>query len=158
MIILGIDPGLANTGYAIIEFEKKEIESIAYGCIETSSEEKKEKRILKIHQALSKIIKKYNPDKIAVEQLFFAKNVSSALIVGQALGITCLCAAEKNIPLYEYTPLQIKQAITGYGKADKEQVQKMLKCILKLKKIPKPDHAADALAVAFCCFGTKEFK
>lgn len=158
MIVLGLDPGLAYTGYAIIEGAKSKIHSVAYGCIETSPQEKKEKRILTIRRHLLKIIEKYQPDKIASEQLFFAKNVSSALAVGQTLGILYLCAGEKNIPLYEYTPLQIKQIVTGYGRADKEQVQKMLKTILKLKKIPKPDHAADALAVAFCCFGTKDYQ
>lgn len=157
MKVLGIDPGLAYTGYALIIGEKSEIRSVVYGCIETSPRAKKEERILTIRQHLLKIIKKYQPDRIAAEQLFFARNVRSALVVGQALGIIYLCAAEEKIPFSEYTPLQIKQAITGYGRAEKEQVQKMLKNILKLKKIPQPSHAADALAVAFCCFGVKDF-
>lgn len=158
MKILGLDPGLAHTGYALIEADKTKIKAVVYGCIETSPKARKEERILTIWQELSKIIKKYRPDKMAAEQLFFAKNARSALVVGQALGLIYLCAAEEKIPFYEYTPLQVKQALTGYGRADKEQVQKMLKNILKLKKIPQPSHAADALAVAFCCFGTKDFK
>jgi len=158
MIILGIDPGLARTGYALLKIERNKAEKIIYGCFLTSAQDILEKRLSIIYTELEKIIKKYKPDKIAVEQLFFAKNVKTALIVGQARGVICLAAAESKIPLFEYTPLQVKQALTGYGQATKKQVQLMLKAIFGLKKIPAPDDAADALAIAYCCHGTKIFK
>jgi len=157
MKILGLDPGLAHTGYAVIKKENNEIEVIDYGCIETKAGKKIEKRLSNIFKELNKIINKYNPDKMAAENLYFCKNVTSAFKVGQAKGIINLAAAKKDIAIFEYTPLQIKQAITGYGKAGKRQVQKMLKNILKLNKLPQPDHASDALAVAYCCASTKEY-
>lgn len=157
MKILGLDPGLAYTGYAIIKKEKNNIEVIKYGCLNTQAGEKIENRLNNIFKKLNKIINQYNPDKMAAENLYLCKNVSSAFKVGQTKGIINLAAAKKKIPIFEYTPLQIKQAITGYGRASKSQVQKMLKSILKLKKIPTPDHASDALAVAYCCASTKEY-
>lgn len=157
MIILGIDPGLAQTGYAILKVNDKKIKSISFGCLKTSAKLSLEKRINKIYDHLKKIIKKYKPNKIAVEQLFFCKNVKTALKVGQARGIIYLIASQAKIPISEFTPLQVKQTLTGYGRAEKSQIQKMLKILFNLKNIPQPDDAADALAIAYCCFQTKEF-
>lgn len=147
-IILGIDPGLATTGYAFINENLSKLEVIDFGIISTSTKTVFSERLTQIHQSLSILIKKYKPQAIAVEQLFFCKNVKTALIVGQARGVILLTAFLNNLPLYEFTPLQVKQAVCGYGKADKKQVQQMVKLLLKLKEIPKPDDAADALAIA----------
>jgi crossover junction endodeoxyribonuclease RuvC len=157
MIILGIDPGLARTGYAILTAEKNEVKDIVYGCIVTPQKMSLEKRLRIIDSKLEKIIKKYKPEKVAVEQLFWGKNVKTALLVGQARGVICLAAAKNNLPVIEFTPLQVKQALTGYGQASKNQVQQMLKAIFRLKKIPEPDDAADALAIAYCGLQSKIF-
>lgn len=150
-IILGIDPGLADTGFGIIEKTGNKLKAIDYGCIKTQASLPMEKRLLEIQITLQNIVKKYQPDLMAVEKLFFCKNVKTALAVGQARGVVVLVCGQYRLPLKEYTPLQIKQALTSYGKASKNQVQQMVKVILKLKQIPKPDDAADALAVAVCC-------
>ena len=151
MIILGIDPGFAITGFGLIEKQGNDLKILDYGCITTKAGEDFSLRLKVIHEELEKIIKKYKPKVVAVEQLFFAKNVKTALLVGQARGVVLLSAIEKKLPLYEYTPLQVKQAITGYGAAQKKQIQQMVKIILGLKEVPKPDDAADALAIAICC-------
>lgn len=150
MIILGIDPGFARTGYGVIEEKNKNLRMLDYGCLSTPAGLIFEKRLEKIHAGLEKIIKKYNPGICAVEKIFFCKNTKTAIDVGQARGVVILTAAEKNIKIIEFTPLQVKQFITGYGKAEKQQIQKMVKIILNLKEIPKPDDAADALALAIC--------
>lgn len=149
MIILGIDPGLAITGYAIIEKNGSKFEMIDYGCILTKKDKKLEFRLFEISKKLEKIISKYKPNKIAIEQLFFCKNAKTAMVVGQARGVILLIATKNNLPIFEFTPLQIKQTVSGYGKADKRQVQKMIQIILNLKELPKPDDAADALAIAY---------
>ena len=149
-IILGIDPGIADTGYGIIKKEKEKISCISYGSIKTKANSALSERLDILNLELSQIIKKYKPDLIAVEQLFFCKNVKTALIVGHARGVVLLTAQQNKIPLTEFTPLQIKQAVSTYGKASKMQVQKMVKIILNLEDIPKPDDAADALAAAIC--------
>lgn len=154
-IILGIDPGVATTGYGIIKVLGNKNQIIDYGCIITSPQKSFNQRLEKIYKELKKIIKKNKPDKIAVEELFFCKNVKTALKVGQARGVMLLTSIQEKIPLREFTPLQIKQSVTSYGKADKKQVQEMVKIILNLKNIPKPDDAADALAVAICCAHSK---
>lgn len=151
IVILGIDPGLADTGFGIIKKQGNKLEIIDYGCIKTKAKTPTETRLMEIFQSLEKIIKKYNPEIIAIEQLFFCKNVKTALAVGQARGVIILTAGTNNLTVAEFTPLQIKQALTGYGKASKKQIQDMVKIILKLNSIPKPDHAADALAAAVCC-------
>ncbi|MFH1838146.1 MAG: crossover junction endodeoxyribonuclease RuvC [Candidatus Kuenenbacteria bacterium] len=156
MLILGIDPGLATTGYGIINETKQEMKLIVYGCINTVPSFSTIERLEKIHQELKKIIKKYKPDKIAVEELFFAKNAKTALKVGEARGVILLTIRQNKIPFFEFTPLQVKQAITSYGRASKQQIQKMIKIILNLKEIPSPDDAADALAIAITCAQTKE--
>jgi crossover junction endodeoxyribonuclease RuvC len=146
-IILGIDPGLATTGYAFIK-KAPTPQVIDYGVISTSSQQPFSKRLEFIYLSLDKLIKKYKPKTIAVEQLYFCKNVKTALLVGQARGVVLLTAILNKLPLYEFTPLQVKQAVCGYGRADKRQIQNMVKILLKLNKNPKPDDAADALAIA----------
>ncbi len=150
MTILGIDPGLATVGYAVISVENNKIEILICSHISTSPKLTLEIRLLEIYQELEKIYKKFNPDYVALEEIFFAKNTKTALKVGQAQGIITLLAMQKKKTLLKFTPLQVKQTITGYGQASKEQIQKMLKLLLKLEVIPKPDDAADALAIAIC--------
>lgn len=155
--ILGIDPGFATTGYAFIAEKNKQMEVLDYGVIETSAKQEFSDRLKYIHQALTTLIKKSRPDAICVEQLYFAKNVKTALNVGQARGVILLTAILNKLPLYEFTPLQVKQAVCGYGQAEKCQVQSMVKNILKLKEIPKPDDAADALAIALTYLQSKDY-
>ncbi|MCK5460319.1 crossover junction endodeoxyribonuclease RuvC [Candidatus Parcubacteria bacterium] len=151
-IILGIDPGLATTGYGVIQKEKNgDFKMICNGIIATAAKQIFAERLKGIHQQLNKIIKKYKPGKVAVEELFFCKNVKTALSVGHARGVIILTASQNGLPVFEYTPLQIKQAVASYGRADKKQVQSMVKILLNLKNVPKPDDAADALAIAICC-------
>ncbi|MFC1512616.1 crossover junction endodeoxyribonuclease RuvC [bacterium] len=150
MIILGIDPGIAITGWGTIKSEVNNSHVIDYNQICTKHGVSLSQRLYIIHKELKGVIKKYKPDCAAVEQLFFAKNVKTALAVGHARGVVLLTIQQAAIDFFEYTPLQIKQAVTGYGRADKQQMQKMVKCMLKLNEVPKPDDAADALAVALC--------
>lgn len=150
-IILGIDPGIATTGWGVIIVDQaRNLSLIDYGCILTPATETLSERLLILHTELFKIIKKYRPAQVSVEELFFCKNVKTALIVGQARGVVLLTIKSLKIPLFEFTPLQIKQAVTSYGQADKNQVQQMVKVLLNLEKIPRPDDAADALAAAIC--------
>lgn len=149
-IILGIDPGIADTGYGVIEASGPKLKCIGYGSIRTKANTPLPKRLKKLYTDLDAIIEKYQPEIIGVEELFFCNNVKTALIVGQARGVVLLCAEQHGLPLKEFTPLQVKQAVSTYGKASKGQVQKMVKILLNLKNIPKPDDAADALAVAIC--------
>ncbi len=149
MVILGLDPGLATLGYGVIKKEpKKKAEMLDYGVISTPKDENLAVRLCMIEKGLKQIIEKFKPDEIAVEELFFAKNVKTAISVAHARGIILLTANKECGRLFEYTPLQIKQALTGYGRAEKIQIQQMVKTLLGLKGIPKPDDAADALAVA----------
>lgn len=154
MIILGLDPGTATTGYGVIKKDRNELICLDFGCIKTLSGLEDATRLKQLRENLIKIFKQHNPDSSAVEQLFFAKNVKTALSVAHARGVTLETLASCGIPVYEYTPIQIKQAVTGYGRAEKIQVQKMVQAILQLKKIPSPDDAADALATAICCAHT----
>lgn len=156
-IILGIDPGLATTGYGLIQKEGSKINFLAGGCIITKASDSLAKRLFIIYQEIIKIIKNYKPDLLAVEELFFAKNVKTALKVSKVEGIIYLTSCLLKIPLQVFTPLQVKQAITGYGRADKIQMQKMVKILLNLDNIPKPDDMADALAIAITCGQTKKF-
>jgi crossover junction endodeoxyribonuclease RuvC len=151
MIILGIDPGTAATGYGAIKKEVNDLKLIEYGCIRTETKFSTAQRLGQLDQQLAKIIRKHKPQKIAVEDIFFFKNLKTAVKVSQARGVILARAARMKIPVTEYTPLQVKQAITSYGRAEKNQVQKMVKVLLSLEEIPKPDDAADALAVAICC-------
>ncbi|MDP2934675.1 MAG: crossover junction endodeoxyribonuclease RuvC [bacterium] len=153
MIILGIDPGTAIVGFGLIEKENKsqKLKLIEYGCIKTSAKFSTAERLKIIYEELSSLLKKHKPDIVAVEDLFFFKNLKTAINVSQARGVILLAIAEKNIVVAEFTPLQIKQAVACYGRAEKLQVQKMVKTLLGLDEIPKPDDAADALAAAICC-------
>ena len=158
MIILGIDPGLAIVGYGVVECIGNKYNAIDYGCITTGANILFPERLKMIYDEMLSIIDKYNPDHVAMEELFFNKNVKTAIKVGQARGVEVLAAVNKGLEVYEYTPLQIKQAVVGYGRAEKRQVQEMVKLLLNLKKIPKPDDAADALAVAICHGSCLKFK
>jgi len=153
-IILGIDPGFATTGYAFITEDQK---ILSFGVIKTPAKTEFSQRLKTIHQDLNQLIKKYRPSAVAVEKIYFAKNAKTAIDVGQARGVILLTLMLNNIPLFEFTPLQVKQATCGYGKADKCQIQNMIKSIFKLKQIPKPDDAADALAVALTYLSSKKF-
>lgn len=157
MKILGIDPGTATTGYGIIEIKNGFVKSLEYGCIKTSAGTEKSKRLEIIYRSLTEIIKKFSPEIIAVEKLFFSKNVKTALSVGEARGIVLLAAAQNKLKLYEYTPLQVKMVLSGYGKASKGQIKEMVKIHLALDEVPRSDDAADALAIALChCIGLNE--
>lgn len=158
MIILGIDPGLAIVGYGVIEYKGNKYKALDYGIITTDADLLFPQRLKNIYDDLSSLIDKYNPDDIGIEELFFNKNVKTAIKVGQARGVEILAAINKGIEIYEYTPLQIKQSVAGYGRADKKQVQEMVKLLLNLNEIPKPDDAADALAVAICHSSCLKFK
>lgn len=148
LIILGIDPGLATTGWGVIEKKNNSLLPLAYGTITTETKYSLSERLSQIYSEVNQIIKKYSPNLVAVEELFFCKNTKTAIAVGQARGVILLAINKTKISLKEFTPLEVKQAVTSWGGADKTQVQKMVKTILDLKKIPQPDDAADALAIA----------
>jgi crossover junction endodeoxyribonuclease RuvC len=148
--VLGIDPGLATTGYGVVEYKKPTTTCKEYGIISTKVGTPLPQRLLTIHTTIQKLVETYTPDVVAIEQLFFAKNVKTAFAVGQARGVAILGLAASHAQIVEYSPVRIKQIIVGYGKADKMQVQKMVRIALNLKEIPKPDDAADALAAALC--------
>ncbi len=148
MRILGIDPGFAIVGWGMIDSRAGKVKLISYGAILTSKDEELPDRLEKIYHDLVAVIEKYKPDQIAVEELFFNTNITTGIKVAEARGICLLAAKLAGVELYEYTPLQVKQGLTGYGRADKKQMQTMVKSILGLKENPKPDDAADALAVA----------
>jgi len=150
-VVVGIDPGTAITGYGIIrEQENGDLEWVSHGVVKTPSNWDEPQRLLEIYHKLNDIFASYKPDCCAVEKLFFQKNVKTAILVGQGRGAALIAAAKAKLSVGEYTPLEIKQAVVGYGNADKQQVQKMVKILLNLKEIPRPDDAADALAVAIC--------
>ena len=159
MRVLGIDPGTATTGWSIVHSKNRsENILVACGCIKTKAKTDMEKRLEEIYDNLQQIIKKYNPDGMAIEELFFAKNVKTAIAVGHARGTIMLAAGKKKIPVYEYTPLQVKQAVVGYGRAQKNQIQEMLKLILNSKEIPTQDDTADSIAVALTHIQTKKYR
>ncbi|RPI82433.1 MAG: crossover junction endodeoxyribonuclease RuvC [Chloroflexi bacterium] len=151
MIVLGIDPGTATTGYGFIrEREDGSLAMIAFGVITTAADSPMPERLLELHKQLTQLILLHRPDSGAVEKLFFQRNVRTALSVGQARGVALLALAEHGLQTAEYTPLEVKQAVAGYGGADKSQVGLMVKALLELSEVPQPDDAADALAVAIC--------
>ncbi len=150
MIILGIDPGLAISGYGIINYSGNKFEVIDYGAVITESTEEFPKRLKKLYDSYMNIFEVYKPEAVAIEELFYNKNTKTAIAIAEARGIHLLAAENKNIPLYEYTPLQVKQGIVGYGRAEKKQIQEMVRVILKLDAVPKPDDVADGLALAIC--------
>ena len=150
MIIIGIDPGYAIVGIGVIEYTGNKFRPIEYNAITTHAAMSTSLRLKKIYEEINMYLDKYNPDAVAIEELFFNTNAKTAIAVAQARGVLVVSVTNRNIPIYEYTPLQIKQAVTGYGRADKQQIQQMLKLLLNLRQIPRPDDAADALAVAIC--------
>ena len=149
-LILGIDPGTAIMGYGLIEQQANRLRAVAYACWRTPGGMELSQRLLRLYESLHGLLQEYRPDVVAVEELFFNRNTTTALSVGHARGIVLLAAAQQEIPVCEYTPLQVKQAVTGYGKADKQQMQQMVRALLALPEIPRPDDTADALAVAIC--------
>ncbi len=157
MVILGIDPGYARAGWGVVKKDKQgKLSPLDYGCIETHKSKNYAGRLQNLSLAIDKIIDKFKPTTLAIEELFFFKNLKTAIKVAESRGVILAKAFEKNVHLQEFTPLQIKQAITGYGRADKNQIQQMVKLNLKLKQLPKPDDAADALAVALTCMYTNK--
>jgi len=148
--ILGIDPGLAIVGFGFVDKEANKLKPVQYGCIQTEAHTPEEERLLHVYEGMVQLIDKYKPDSVAIEKLFFSRNVTTALPVAQARGVLILAAVQRGLPVSEYTPMQVKQAVVGYGKAEKHQVQEMIKMMLKLSVVPKPDDVADALAVAVC--------
>jgi len=151
MVILGLDPGIATTGNGIIKKDTDNLSCVAFGCLSTPANMELPMRLLDIERGLEKLVKKHKPDRAAIEQLFFAKNTKTAISVAHARGVVLSTLAGSNVLIDEYTPLQVKQAITGYGRAEKIQLQKMVRLILKLSRLPRPDDAADGLALAICC-------
>ena len=150
MIIMGIDPGLAIVGWGIIETSRGNSRPIAYGCIRTPAHTDIEERLLIIERDLTEIIERYKPDEMAIEELFFNTNITTGIAVSEARGVILLTAHKNGVKINEYTPLQVKQAVVGYGKAEKQQVIAMVTSLLKLPAPPKPDDTADAIAIALC--------
>jgi crossover junction endodeoxyribonuclease RuvC len=157
MLVLGIDPGTAITGYCVLEQKDREISLLCCGVIRTPKTDAQEKRLSKIHKEVSSLISIYKPSCMAVEKLYFGTNTTTAMKVGEARGTVLLAASTAGIRVSEYSPMEVKLALTGYGKADKNQVQQMVKALLKLKDIPRPDDAADAAAIAICHVNTDSF-
>ncbi len=154
MRILGIDPGTSLIGYGLIDHDGKNYRVVTYGDFRTKSNIKNRERVKLIYAFFDKLIKKHRPQQIALESLFFFKNTKTAIAVSEVRGVLLLAAANHNLEIREFTPLQVKQAISGYGRAQKDQVQRMVQLVLGLKSAPKPDDAADALALAICCANT----
>lgn len=150
MVVLGIDPGIGRMGYGVVERVKGNVVARVCGCIETKAHTEQAIRLHQIHTEIIALLQEHSPDALAIEQLFFNTNVTTAMAVGRASGVVILAAQQCDVPVIEYTPLAIKMAVTGYGKADKAQMQLMITRLLGLSAVPKPDDAADALAVALC--------
>jgi len=158
LIILGIDPGLATLGFGVIDVYNDRMKIVDYGAVYTEANMPFPERLNTIFDRMGRLIDTYRPGAVAFEELFFNKNVKTALTVGHARGVAMAAAFKKTCELFEYTPLQVKQAVVGYGRAEKHQVQHMVKVLLNLKQIPKPDDAADAVAVAICHAHSMRFK
>lgn len=150
MRILGIDPGYATIGYGIVEYDNFRFKTIAYGAVTTTPEKTFPERLCDIYNDITTLVNMYNPDCLSIEKLYFNTNTTTAIDVAQARGVILLAAQKNSIDIFEYTPLQVKQSITGYGRAEKHQVMEMVKNLLQLNSIPKPDDTADALALAIC--------
>ena len=150
MRIIGIDPGYAIVGYGVIDYIGNKFKIVEYGAITTESNQNMNERFKSIHDDLNTIIERTKPEFLAIEELFFNSNQKTAINVAQARGVLLLAAMQHDVRIYEYTPLQVKQAVAGYGRAEKKQVQQMVKLLLNLPKVPKPDDTADALAIAIC--------
>jgi crossover junction endodeoxyribonuclease RuvC len=158
MVILGIDPGFARVGWAVVGSQSSKFSVRNYGCIETSKDTVSQERLADVYRQICALIKKYKPNVLAIEELFFTSNAKTAFKVGEARGVIILAGAMQKIPVFSYTPLQVKIAVTGYGKAEKAQVGRMIKAILKLKDLPKLDDTCDAIAVALTHAFTAKFK
>ena len=150
MLVLGIDPGTAITGYGLVREDKEGLALVGCGVVTTPSGQPLPARLQTIYQGLSRVIAEHELDAVAVEELFFSRNARTALSVGHARGVTLLALADAGLPIYEYKPLEVKQAVAGYGGADKHQIQEMVRLLLNLDQVPQPDDAADAVAVAVC--------
>jgi crossover junction endodeoxyribonuclease RuvC len=150
MRIMGIDPGIAIVGFGFVDKQGSKLTPVQYGCIRTEAGTDPGVRLKQVYDAACQLMDKYKPEALGIEKLFFNRNVTTAFTVGQARGVLILAAVQRNIEIFEYTPLQVKQAVVGYGKAEKHQVQEMVRMLLGLKEVPKPDDVADALAVAIC--------
>lgn len=158
MLALGIDPGTATTGYGLVRIQPDgSLLAVKYGVISTPKDATAPERLVMLYEQLTDLLKEHHPDTAAVEKLFFQRNVTTAISVGQARGVTLLALAQANVDVFEYTPNEIKQAVAGYGSAGKRQVQEMVRVLLELDDIPRPDDAADALAVAITHLNTKRF-
>ena len=159
MLVLGIDPGIAITGYGLVEVSQAgDLKVVCFGVIDSTAVRATSSRLVYLYDQLRELISQYQPTQSAVERLFFQKNVKTAMEVGEARGVIQLCLEQAHLPHAEYTPNEVKQAVTSYGNADKKQVQEMVKVLLQLESIPKPDDAADALAVALCHIQMLNFK
>lgn len=158
MLVVGIDPGVATTGYGVVRDTRDGIVLVDFGIITTPPRMPLAQRLLVLHRELEKIVQLHRPESSAVEKLFFQKNVTTAIAVGQARGVALLTMAENSIEVSEYTPLEVKQAVAGYGSADKKQVQYMVRALLNMEEIPSPDDAADALAIAICHLHSVRFR
>lgn len=150
MRILGIDPGVAIVGFGVIESERGAQQMVQYGAINTSAGLPLATRLVQIEQDISELLQRFKPDEVAIEELFFSKNITTGIAVAHARGVILATVEKAGIPVYEYTPMQVKQAVVGYGLAEKQQIMDMTRRLLKLRAIPKPDDAADALAIAIC--------
>jgi crossover junction endodeoxyribonuclease RuvC len=150
VIVLGIDPGTARLGYGLVDRQGSHLAIVDYGCLETVDDRSLEQRLLLIHEGLTHLIATHHPEAVGVERLFFNRNAQTAMAVGQARGVVLLVAAQHGLPVFEYGPHEVKMAVTGYGRAPKEQVQRMVQMLLSMAELPRPDDAADALAVAVC--------
>ncbi len=150
MRIIGIDPGYATIGYGIVDYDNIHFKTVGYGAVTTPPDKNFPDRLIDIYNDIKTLIKKYNPQSMAIERLYFNTNTTTAIDVAQARGVIVLAARQAGIDIFEYTPLQVKQSITGYGRAEKHQVMEMVKSLLQLKAVPKPDDTADALALAIC--------
>ncbi|MCU6791542.1 MULTISPECIES: crossover junction endodeoxyribonuclease RuvC [Paenibacillus] len=150
MRIMGIDPGIAIVGFGVIDKQGSRLVPVQYGCIQTEAHTDGALRLKTVYDSMVQLIDKYKPDAVAIEKLFFNRNVTTAMTVSQARGVLILAAVQQGLEIGEYTPLQVKQAVVGYGKAEKKQVQEMVKLFLHLSAVPKPDDVADALAIAIC--------
>ena len=150
MLILGIDPGFEITGFGVVAYTANKFTVIEYGVVNTKAGELFSSRLEQIDDGIGSIVEKYRPDAMAIEELFFNNNAKTAIMAAHGRGVALLACSKRGVPCYEYTPLQVKQNVVGYGRAEKKQVQQMVKVILNLREIPKPDDAADALAIAIC--------
>ncbi len=150
MVIIGVDPGYAIVGIGVVQYVGNKFRTLEYGAITTPAGMPTTDRLKKIYDEMTMLIDKYTPDAVAIEELFFNSNQKTAINVAQARGVILVAVRNKDVPIYEYTPLQVKQSVTGYGRADKQQIQQMVKIMLNLNVIPKPDDAADGLALAIC--------